>query len=146
MRKRVLIALAAAVVLVALWLVMILLLHDNAQPIGNLSRDDVREIRAVVRQVRPPGWGLFTRANLRRWPEFVVMRLTFRIVNIREDTWGIVTIRPDGTREVRHPVIVSFKAHGYSDTCRVEWKEGRWRIASALVIPAPRGTTVPSVW
>jgi hypothetical protein len=74
------------------------------------------------------------------------MRLTFRIVDIREDTWGIVTIHPDGTREVRHPVIVRSKAHGYSDTCRVEWNNGRWRMAALLVLPPPRPLRGPQLY
>lgn len=138
MRKRRRIALAALVVLLVLSPVVILLLLDNVQPIGNLSRNDVRRIRAVVRQSRTPGLELYTRANLRRWPEFVLMRLSFRVVDMSEDTsWGMVTTHPDGAREVRHQVIVRFKAHGDSGTCRVEWEAGRWRMAPVLSLPAP---------
>jgi hypothetical protein len=140
MRKRGPVALGATVLIVALSLLAILVLHEDVQPIGNLSRNDVRQIRAVVRQARAPGLGLFTRANLRRWPDFVLMRLTFRIVGMTEDTWGIVTIHPDGSREVKHPVSVRFKAHGYSDACRVEWNRDRWGIAPILVLPAVNPT------
>jgi hypothetical protein len=142
MQKRVYIALAVVLVMLAGmmgWQVAARLMHDDAKPIGTLSRSDVRDIRAVVTRSRAPGWRWFTRANLRRWPAFVVMRLTFRNVDIREDySWGIVTIHSDGTREVRHQVVVRFKAHGWSDDCRVEWKDGRWKMAPVTIAPANR--------
>lgn len=104
-----------------------LLVHDGVKPVGRLSRSDVLEIRAVVMQSKAPRWSWFTRANLRYWPSLVRMRLTFRIFDIREDSIGTVTIHPDGTREVSRPVIVRFRAQGWSgDTCRVEKKNGRW--------------------
>jgi hypothetical protein len=107
-----------------------LLVHDGVKPVGRLSRSDVLEIRAVVMQSKAPRWSWFTRANLRYWPSLVRMRLTFRIFDIREDSIGTVTIHPDGTREVSRPVIVRFRAQGWSgDTCRVEKKNGRWVVA-----------------
>ena len=130
MSTRTKIVVLVGVVLTVTGAVAALLIHDDVKPIGTLSRSDVHQIRAVVMRSQAPGWRWFTRANLRSWPFFVRMRLTFRIVDIREDSIGIVTIHPDGTREVRHSVIVRFRAQGWSgDTCRVERKNGRWVVA-----------------
>ncbi len=113
-----------------------LLMDDGVKPVGRLSRSDVLEIRAVVMRSRAPGWSWFTRTNLSSWPSFVRMRLTFRIVDIKEDSIGDVTIHPDGTREVSYPVRVRFRARGWSDdTCRVERKNGRWKIAPLMAAP-----------
>ena len=131
MSTRTKIVVLVGVVLTVTGAVAALLMHGGVKPVGRLSRSDVLEIRSVVMRSRAPGWSWFTRTNLSSWPYFVRMRLTFHIVDIREDSIGSVTIHPDGTREEpSHPVAVRFRAYGWSgDTCRVERKNGRWVVA-----------------
>jgi hypothetical protein len=111
--------------------VAVLLVQDEVQPIGGLSRSDVLEIRAVVSRAVLPGWRSLTLANLRFWPTLARMRLTFRIVGIREEAVGTVTIHPDGTEEEsNHPVTVRCRSHGWPEqNFRVERRNGGWVIA-----------------
>ena len=108
-----------------------LLMHDDPKPIGKLSRRDVIEIRAVVRQFKEPHWSWFKNSALRFWPHLARMRLTFHIGDITEDsTGGIVTIHLDGTREVNYPFTVHISASGLGEnTCQVIRKNGRWMMA-----------------
>jgi hypothetical protein len=121
-----------------------LLMHADVKPIGRLSRSDVLEIRSVVTRSRAPHWSWFTRANLRSWPTFVRIRLTFRIVEIREDSIGSVTIHVNGTREEPgHPVTAWFKAYGWpTTTCRVERRNGRWMITPLASLKQGEGGVV----
>jgi hypothetical protein len=110
--------------------VFALLMHDDAKPVGKLSRRDVIEIRAVVTRLAP-NWSSFTHSSLRYWPSLARARLTFRMGDITEDSMGGgVTVHPDGTREVNYPFTVRIKASGWSiDSCRVVKRNGRWTMA-----------------
>jgi hypothetical protein len=101
---------------------------ERPSPVGGLSRNDVLEIRDVVSWSMEPHWNWLTRANFKQWPGFVLMRLRFRIIDLKEDSIDIVIIHPDGTREEpKHPVTVWFKTFaGTTNTCRVERRKGQW--------------------
>ena len=118
-----------------------LLMHDNAKPVGKLSRRDVIEIRAVVRQSAEPHWSWFKNSALRFWPHLARVRLTFHIGDISENSMGgIVTIHPDGTREVNYPFTVHISASGLlENTCRVIRKNGRWMMMAPRSQSGSRG-------
>ena len=94
-KKRRLLAVVAAA---ATTLLVAVLLADDVKPVGTLSRRDVIEIRKVVARYETPQWSWFTLRNLRSWPSFLRAKLTFRVVDIREDTIGVAIILPDGKR------------------------------------------------
>lgn len=107
------------------------LMHDNVHPVGRLSRNDVLEIRRVVKQFATPQWSFLPRATFRDWPSFLRTKVTFRIVAIEEDSIGSITIHADGTKEEsEHPVTVWFTFKGWpmTNACALERKKGRWTI------------------
>jgi hypothetical protein len=100
------------------------------KPIGRLSSDDVRQIRALLIE-DSASWNYFTRANWRNWPGLARVRFMFHIVEMHEEPISRVTTWPDGIREEpTHPVTVRFKAKGLQEMMsRVERKKGRWVVA-----------------
>ena len=116
-----------------------LLRQDGVKPIGRLSRDEVREVRGVVKRSFCPQRSWFKLANYRQWPSFARMRLTFRVVDIRKDSIGIITIHPDGTRD-ESGVTVWYTYSGWpTNTCHLEKRNGRWKVIGRP--PSLRGLT-----
>ncbi len=105
-----------------------LLGQDDVKPIGRLSRDEVREVRAAVKRCFGPRWGWFRLASFRQWPTFVRMAWTFRVVDIRQHSIGTTTIHPDGTRD-ESGVTVWFTFSGWpTNACHVEKRNDRWMV------------------
>jgi hypothetical protein len=116
-----------------------LLRQEGVKPIGRLSRDEVREVRGVVKRSFCPQRSWFKLANYRQWPSFARMRLTFRVVDIRKDSIGIITLHPDGTRD-ESGVTVWYTYSGWpTNTCHVEKRNGRWKVIGRP--PSLRGLT-----
>ncbi len=105
-----------------------LLRHDGVKPIGRLSCGEVREVRTVVKRSFCPQRSWFKFANAHQWPSFARMALTFRVVDIKEDSIGIITIHPDGTRD-ESGVTVWYSYSGWpTNTCHLEKRNGRWMV------------------
>jgi hypothetical protein len=114
--------------------VTMLWLSREAEP-SRISRRDILEIRGLVKQSLAPSWRWFTAANFRAWPLLLRTRFAFRIVDIRDDSIGIVLIHPDGTREDKTPVVVRYRTYGWrKPKCLVEKENGRW-----VFVSQPRG-------
>src|SRR5271165_523439 len=94
--------------------------QDGVKPIGRLSCEEAREVRGVVKRSFCPQPSWFKLANSRQWSSFARMALTFRVVDIREDSIGIITIDPDGTRD-ESGVTVWYTYSGWpTNTCHLE--------------------------
>ena len=113
-----------------------LLRVDGVKPIGRLSRAEVQEVCGVVKRSFCPQRSLLKLAKFRQWPSFAWMTLTFRVVDIRVDSIGIITIHPDGTRdECESGATVWYTYSGSStNSCQLEKRNGRW----GLPIGRPR--------
>jgi hypothetical protein len=111
---------------------------ENVKPMGTLSRKDVIAIRSAVTQFEGLGWKTILESNLRYWPSLVLEKLTFRIVDLREDSILGVTIHSDGTRDEHPRVIVRCKAVGrLPKTYTLERQKGGWGCSMAPTILYP---------
>ncbi len=118
---------------------LLLLRHDGVKPLGRLSCGEVREVRAAVKRSFSPQRSWFKLANARQWPSFGRMALTFHVVDIEEDSIGIITIHPDGTRDASG-VTVWYSYSGWpTNTCHLEKRNGRWVVIGRA--PSLRGLT-----
>jgi len=118
------------VILTAITIAAMLLTHGAVKPIGRISPDDVLVIQDLVKRDNAARWSWFTCSNLRSWPRFIRERMTFRIVDMKEDSIETVYMHPNGSAEHHRPVTVWFSSSGQAmNTCRVEKRNGGWMIA-----------------
>src|SRR5215472_10040819 len=112
--------------------VLMMLRRDEIQPVGRLSREEVQQVRYAVKQSFRPKLSWFKPANFRQWPSFAGMALTFRVVEIKPDSLGIITFHPDGSQEEWWGVTVSYGYIGCpTNTCYLEKKNDRWMVISS---------------
>jgi len=107
-----------------------LLLRQDDEPVGRLSRADMRAIRtAIVAQTAP--LSVFTLRNLRAWPALIQMRRSVRITRVMEDnsSIGITKVHPDGTKERRttYPSFIVYTVNGQPRVASVIKKDGLWQ-------------------
>jgi hypothetical protein len=130
MVRRTKIIVLAAAGLVAVVGAAALLRQDDIKPIGRLSLDEVRQVRAVVGRSCLPRWSWFRLANFRQWPSFVTMVLTFRVVDIRPDSIWVTTVHPKNGTTDDSGVTVWYTYFGCpTNACPVQKWNGEWRVA-----------------
>jgi hypothetical protein len=103
---------------------------NTSEPVGRISRADMREIQGVIASRLVP-WSSFTLRNLRFWPTLIRTRWSLRITRILDDNSSIgrMTIRSDGTTErSSFPSLIEYKGYGSQGVFPVIRKNGHWQI------------------
>jgi hypothetical protein len=127
-RIRILLLIGTVIAAIGVVVVMGLSLNDEVKAVGNYSNADVRAIRgAICHQFAD--WRWLTWSNRKTWMFIIRFRLTCHVDSITEDTIGITTIHPDGTRVKSTPAMtVNYTAWKGKSSCRVAKENGRWII------------------